>query len=164
MFLNFFNNTVMGWAYTIPVLLILVDFITGVLAAEHNKTFAWPKIALCLGNDAVKYMVSIALVLVAQLFNAPDLLIIAGSSASILVLATAVGASILENIKAMGASPVVMSEIMTLEQALLKYLPVSHDMLVRVPNPLLRDGQTVNVIPTPLPPTQPILPPTFPAA
>ena len=152
---DFFHNTVLGWAYTIPLVLILADFVTGILAAVHKHTFSWSKIAMCLGNDGVKYLVSIAMVLVAQLFGAPELLVLAGSSASILVLATAVGASILENAKDMGASPVVMSEIMTLEQALLTYLPVPHDTLVRVPSPILKDGQTVNVTPAPIPPPTP---------
>jgi phage-related holin len=154
--LSIFHDTILGWAYTIPVVLILADFITGVLAAVHKKEFAWSKLAMFLGNDAVKYMISIGVVLVAQFFGAPQLLIIIGSSGSILVLATAVSASILHNIEEMGAPPALVNEIMTFEQYLLKYMPAIPFVPLSAPV----------IVPTPLPVTSfvPLPPPGPPAA
>lgn len=153
---GFFQNSVIGWAYTVPLVLIVLDFVTGVLAAIHKKVFAWNKLSGCLGKDGVQYLVTIAVVFVAQVFKAPELLLQIGSSATLLLLATSVCASILSNIQEMGASPAILAEVLPLEQYILRYLPGAGAMVtVTKPAPTNIAVPLIKPLASGIPPTAP---------
>lgn len=61
------QNPVLCWFFRVPLVLILLDVLTGIIAAVCTKTFQWQRLASFLGNDLLKYLLTTLAVLLCYL-------------------------------------------------------------------------------------------------
>lgn len=124
-YINTLQSTPLGYFLYIPLILILLDVITGVSAALKQGVFTWKQVDAFLLSNVAPYLLVVALVFAVYCYSGSVLAIQVSIPLGMLAHAGSVLGSIMENLKELGVSAPVVQEVEQMGQSFIQQPQVS---------------------------------------
>jgi phage-related holin len=116
LFAPLFTNATIDSILTAPLLLVLIDFITGVVRAAKTNQFQLRKIADFLGSSFLKYLIVLIATAIVFIVSGSATASVVASTLGMGALSIALCGSILENVATLGLPPAIEKEVDTAVQ------------------------------------------------